>query len=431
MSRLARMVRRVNVGLMLMLLASLALAYAVPQLPEPLDESTWPALLQPLAGVIRALGADRVFGTWWFSALLGAVALGSLLALAGQSALAWRRAFGTRTPSGKPLAFSRTAADDVLARARRHGYLVVRRSESAVKAVKHPWGHWGTTLLHAGIVIATVSSWYVLQSTATGVIQLAEGETFAPGQPWGIEEGGALAEPLVLPTPITLLRSEAEYWPDGSLRQVRSTIAFGAEDTKDVATVEVNGSVARGSVRLYQSQRVGSTLLVTVEGPSGEERVRVDSAAPAAPDVPSYEDYPLADGSTLRLKYFSDTERVSMTGVPEVVARMERDGNLLGQETLVSGVGVAVGDYEVTLFEVRAWTQLIVVSTRGMAAVFVGFVVILLGSLLLYVWPPRELFIETDDDTAHVWWRAWRFPDVYSDERERVFGAAREAMTDD
>lgn len=80
-----------------------------------------------------------------------------------------------------------------------------------------------------------------------------------------------------------------------------------------------------------------------------------------------------------------------------------------------------LGEYRVQLNGVAKWSKLIVVDSTGMALIFTGFAIIMLGGLLQYLAPPRELIaVKQQNDLYVVYWKAAAFKDFFLDEREDV-----------
>ena len=80
-----------------------------------------------------------------------------------------------------------------------------------------------------------------------------------------------------------------------------------------------------------------------------------------------------------------------------------------------------LGGYRVQLNEVGRWSKLIIVDNTGMPLIFAGFAIIMLGGLLQYLTPPRELIaVRQQDGHYMVYWKAAAFRDFFVDERDEV-----------
>ena len=80
-----------------------------------------------------------------------------------------------------------------------------------------------------------------------------------------------------------------------------------------------------------------------------------------------------------------------------------------------------LGEYRVRLIKVEKWAKLIIVDIGGMSFIFAGFAIVMLGGLIHYTTPPRELLgVKQQDGSYRVYWKAAAFKDFYGDERDSV-----------
>ena len=109
---------------------------------------------------------------------------------------------------------------------------------------------------------------------------------------------------------------------------------------------------------------------------------------------------------------------------PELVLRLTQGDREIARTTLTKeGTGM-LGEYRVKLIGVSKWSKLIIVDVTGMPLIFTGFAIIMLGGLLQYLTPPRELIaIRQQDDNYMVYWKAAAFRDFFVDERDEVVTA--------
>ena len=72
--------------------------------------------------------------------------------------------------------------------------------------------------------------------------------------------------------------------------------------------------------------------------------------------------------------------------------------------------------------KVSRWSKLIVVDSSGMPLVFTGFGIIMIGGLLHYSMPPRELIAVRKQHGSFyvVYWKAASFREFFLDEREKL-----------
>jgi hypothetical protein len=80
-----------------------------------------------------------------------------------------------------------------------------------------------------------------------------------------------------------------------------------------------------------------------------------------------------------------------------------------------------LGEYRVRLNNVQKWSKLIIVDIDGMPIIFAGFAIIMLGGLIHYMAPPRELIaIRQPDHSFRVYWKAPIFKEFFRDEQDAV-----------
>ncbi|GAB4284723.1 MAG: cytochrome c biogenesis protein ResB [Coriobacteriia bacterium] len=391
-------------------LALLVLAsYVVPQRltgSEPTglwaDDTLWAA--------VEALGLDHIFTTWWFAAILALFLTALTVSAVRQARQALVRT--TRGPSGGWVRIGAVHDRSQAQAIAGHRGFVRRRGEE--RWSKHVYGYWGATLLHAGIVLAIVFALVVTLTQQRGTMTLAEGESRAPGGGWLIEEHGVLADELELDTRVTLTDVSVEYWDEGGVRALQSVLDVDG----DRVETSVKSPVRHDGLRWYQSQSYGHAFFVVLADPGGRsDGLRLEIVAPSAPDQASYADYDLGNGRLLRAKYYLDVDRRSMSGTPELVLRLEQDGAVIDETALV-GIGEqrAFAGGQVTLVDARMWSEIIAVSDHGVTPLFVAFGVLLLGSVLIYLTPPRELRLRACDGALCLEWSASRMRDHLADE---------------
>ena len=201
-------------------------------------------------------------------------------------------------------------------RIRTAGYLRVSAGDG-VRYLRHPWGLWGNCLLHVGMLVVIASSLWIAVTQQRGLLQLVEGETFLPAQPWASTEKGLLAKDLVLDESVRLDRLSYVFWPTYGVKTVASTITFLQNDMLPATrTVEINSILGFHGLSIYQGIDFGHAFYVEVTDASGRKEVfQLLINHQVTPDKPSYNDFAdvLGDGKLLRAKYFVDEEKRSLT----------------------------------------------------------------------------------------------------------------------
>lgn len=109
-----------------------------------------------------------------------------------------------------------------------------------------------------------------------------------------------------------------------------------------------------------------------------------------------------------------------------VLRLLDRDGKEMGRLSLKRGEEGQLGSYTVRLLDIGRWSGFTFVRLSGMAVVFAGFFVIVLGVVLNYFFPPRELIARPADEGQLISWRAVRFPVFFREERDDILAALKE-----
>ena len=371
----------------------------------------------------KMFGLHRIYTHPAFALVLTGVTISLALSAWYQFLTAWQRTFHADRgiTGGECFPVPGTVADSCHILTAK-GYCRQKTSERNALLVRHPWGYWGNTLLHLGMVVTIAASLLIALTQQRGVIQLAEGAMRHPSDSFLMEEHGLLAKPLVLPESLRLDRITYSFWPNYGVRQVSSALTFlpnsGATETKNV---EINSILIHRGIHFYQGIEFGHAFFVEVVGPSGFNQVfQLQIQHPETPDKPSYNDFQdlLGDGNLVRAKYLVDADGKSFDNVnPLLTLRMDSQGKEVGRLVMQAGGEGAIGPYRFHFRGFYPWSRLIVVKLTGMPGIFFGFFIICLGGVLHYFTPPREAWVcETTDGGTEVRWRATKFAEFYLDE---------------
>jgi len=89
--------------------------------------------------------------------------------------------------------------------------------------------------------------------------------------------------------------------------------------------------------------------------------------------------------------------------------------------SLTRGITANLGEYRLKFDRVEKWSKLIIVDITGISAIFAGFAIIMLGGLIHYMAPPRELIgIRQQDGNYNIYWKAVYFRDFFVEERDQM-----------
>jgi hypothetical protein len=309
---------------------------------------------------------------------------------------------------------------------RQRGYMVVASTDESVRLCKHPWGYWGNFLLHLGMLIVIISSLWIALTQQRGLLHLAVGESFHPGEQWLSTEKGLLAKDFVLNRPVSLESVSYEFWPTYGVKNVASRLTFQDQQLPgETLATGVNSILHYQGLSIYQAVEFGHAFYLEVVDPAGvKSTYQLLLAHPEKPDRASYGEYVnmLGSGTVLRAKYFVDPEKRSFVSEnPQLVLRLDENDTQLGQLSLQTGGVGSIDRFHFRLIKVDKWSGLIFTKLSGIRGVFFGFVVIVFGSILNYFTPPRDAFVKKlTGGGSRVLWRAAKFSDFYLDEFVRL-----------
>lgn len=407
-----------------------AIAATVPQRATTSVDgiAAWKAAHSAFAPIVDLLGLDRAFSTWWFLATLALFALSLGIATTRMWRAALRRARGedmsprTHVPG---LTF-----DEARERALALGYRSVRGgagsgAATAIRLVRHRMGWWGSTVLHVGMLVVIVAGLVSAALTARAVVDLSQGEVWSPGDPFLAEETGPFAAPADPGHAIRFDSATTTAWPTGELKSLTIELSLAtASGAWQPATTSVNRPLRANGHIIYASPgEFGPAGFVVLRGPGvPEARLRLEF-----PFVPR--------GSA----GYTD---IQPDGWPRIDARWDPDG-VRGEKLLAMRLLDDAGtEHRVELdpaetgelgpytaeFEIEGqWARLIVVRPVGVWLLFLGFAVIGIGSLMLYLWVPRELVLEHHPAGVQYSWRAARMPRSYAGERDEIIAPASQS----
>jgi len=419
--------RRISLGLILLLAA---LMYVSTLIPQKIDSSpgkieAWRLGHQGLLWLVDGVHLHRIHAQPWFAALV----LMSALALGISSfdqLVAARKKLRAASCSGDELAIS-VPEQELRSVARAHRYHLLRTlAADQLKFVRHPWGCFGSLLLHLGMTLVITASLYASLTGRQGALIMVEGEERSGQTPWNLFEHGLLSEPLKLPGTIRLDRVTVQFDDKNQPAEVSSDLSL-TDDTGRIEslTASINRILTYQGLRIYHASEYGTAFTVEFidkDGTAHREKILVQQ--PVNLTTAGYSDAFGVAWSPYRFsaKYLADTERKSMRGgIPELTVRIQEGTRELDRTTVTPGGSGVLGEYRLRILGTEKWAKLIIVDSKGMPVIFTGFAIIMLGGLLHYLTPPRELIgIRQQDGSYRVFWRAATFADFFAEERDRL-----------
>ena len=420
--------RRVSLGLILLLAGLMYLTTIIPQGIDstPARIEAWRLAHGGLVWLVDACNLHRIYSQPWFAAIILFAALALVISSFDQLGVVRKKLHSTGIAAAEDLAME-ISEPFLRSVARCHHYRFLKTvSDGQLKFVRSPWGYFGNLLLHIGLALVISVSLYVSLTARQGALILVEGEQRDAHQPWDMTEQGMLASPLKLPGAIRLERVRVRF--DDNLQPVE---VFSDISISDVAgrvnslSASINRIQDYQGMRIYHAAQYGNAFSVTITDRNGAVHVETIAAQqPVGLAKPGYSDEFDVSWSPhlLSAKYYADADKKTMSGTnPELILRLTQGSREIARTTLKKGDSAMLGENRVQLIGVSRWSKLIFVDSSGMPLIFSGFAIIMLGGLLQYFTPPRELIgIRQSNGLYRVYWKSPSFKDFFMEERDGI-----------
>ncbi len=420
--------RASTLSLIVVILSAVLAATLIPQwfLASSAQVEAWRAANRDLLPLVDALGLHHVFTTPWFAGLILLASFSLLLSTSAQFRTAWRQTFAHPKGIDQGAVQVNGPVEELAVALGKRGYLRMAGGER-LRYVKHPWGYWGNFLLHVGMLVTIAASLYIALTDQRGMLYITEGEVLAPGAPWVSEAHGVLAGSLVMPEAVRLDRLDLQFNPNTTVDRVASELSF-LSVTGAVAKelVAINSILFHQGLRIYQNSTYGDAFTVEFTDAAGNahlEKLRIPH--PPRIDKAGYEEFELPwSPYGLSTKYYADAANVSMNSPNRLlVLRLMEKEREIARVALKPGENGVLGDLRVRLAKVEKWSSLIFVNVTGMPVIFLGFCIMVLGGLIHYCTPPREVLIGRTGGGYLLTWKAARFAEFYQDEYQSIITA--------
>lgn len=429
--------RRLAVGIMLFLAALMFLATVVPQAPDyaPSQIAEWRRGHQGLLWLVDAAGLHKIFSQPWFVAATLFAAVTLAISTCDQFKTARKRLSATGVGGADEL-HPAAEKDRLRTVAGRHRYGETQEgARGELKFVRNKIGFFGNTLLHTGMVLALCGSLYVALTGRQGALILVAGDQPHRGG-WHGSQHGLLTTPLPLPGEVRLDRVSLDFDAKNQVNRVSSELTISrAPGERESVSARINEISSYHDLRLYHSAQYGDAFtLEFVDQKGGGHYEKIPIQHPKELERAGYGDFDLKwTPYLLSAKYFADADRKSMTSAnPLLVLRLLDRNRELARVQLTPGASATLGEYRVRLLAVQKWSNLIFVDVSGMPIVFAGFALLILGGLVHYLAPPRELIaIPREDGLYRVYWKGIFFRDFFIEERDELAVALAKGVEDE
>jgi hypothetical protein len=237
----------------------------------------------------------------------------------------------------------------------------------------------GSLVLHAGVLLVVLGgacrAWFASEAFA----DVFEGETLPPtAAAWSGQSSGLFARPFHFDRPIRLEAVHGARYPDGSVRELKALLSVGE--------LAVNRDLVLPGGRLFLASDFSTAALIEWRG-AGRVAALLDShtceGAFAGPDG-------------LRAHFRAFTER------PEKIeVRVMRGNGLLYAGLMRVGQTIALaGGETLTLHGLPLWVRMRGSRDHSVWLVYLGFALVLAGSVVLFTGMPPALRAVADVPVA-------------------------------
>lgn len=411
--------RRTSIALIALVACVAVVGAVIPQRPStaPAEFAEWTAANPGIAGLAAVLGLDDVFSAWWFLGLLAIFAFALAVATWRMVSALLRSTRGIPAAPKTPL--PGVELEVMRRRALSEGYRVRSANAELLVFEKHSLGAWGAAVLHAGMVITVVAGLIASGGTSRAVMDLSVGELRSPGDQYLSVENGAFGTEPEIGRPLRLDGIATTTWPNGELRSMTATVAvMNADGTWETHTGSADTPLLLHGHTIYlQAGEFGDAAFLEIADPAEPEpaRRRMEFLF-TQPGAQSYSDVLVGERA---IEGRWDPQMIR--GEKPLALRIAGE-DAAEPVLLAEGETGEVGSFKVTYADSGQWARLIVVKPRAIEALFAGFGIIAIGSLMLYLWVPRRLVIAEDEAGLRYRWVPTRMSAAFEDERDRILG---------
>ncbi|KXS44344.1 MULTISPECIES: cytochrome c biogenesis protein ResB [unclassified Candidatus Frackibacter] len=310
-------------------------------------------------------------------------------------------------------------------------------------ATKYKWGLWSSVICHIGLIIIIIAALSSMMFKMYGYDPIAEGQVFTERHEdyFYIEEAPFFNEDH-LGFKATVKDQRIIY--DGNKFDKLETdlaIIKNGRMIKEQTVHKGHPLIYKGVYFYYDKHGYvplftllnkdkdpiyrSFTFFDTIEGKNGEE-FNMEYQFPQTNlkiKATFYPDFAIKDG-----EYITKTELIKNPVVDLEVYKSEKkiyDG-LLKQDKPIQ-----LGDKTLTMGEVRGWTGFVISRDPGNTPIFIGFIVALIGMIMIYLVNPRRLKVEFEEVENGTKIYIYGKQDKYKADFElKIKGLVKELYTD-
>lgn len=438
---LALISKKVAVYLIITLTIATTVGNLVPQESYlTADEvNNWLAAWPTIAPLIRLLGLQHFYNTWWYQVIALLFGVNTLACTIEQFRIQGKRygcehwpaerilqlnnAWEMRVPGDPQQVLAKVAA--VLEGERFSLFL----DKNSLQARKNIWGSWGLPLFHVSLLIILMWAVISLGFSSKGVVEITEGQTIQENhQAYRYLEEGRFFQEAHGNFSITLEKMEVKYKADGPPEDANATLLFKtAQDSQEQVLNKSQEGRFKG-FNLYLS-KLGYAPLLIIKDTSGKwitgnfynvapskdesgELYREEINFPETGMVVKLRFYPNLTGKDNPQQQNAYTPLNPGIDIEVLVPAKEKlndqekatsgdstQGNYQVdyQGTVRLGETVKLSNYQLEFPELRRYGEFIIARNFGVTVIFAGFWLAVISLLIFYLFLPKEVWVKVEN----------------------------------
>lgn len=417
------------ISLIILTLAACLIGFLVPQITDksPSFFETWQENNIYTYRFVTRLQLHQVYTSYWFLGLVCLIAISLLSSLYAQikKNLNYRLKCGTQNTEYRTLNTDKIRTALHKKRYREQGFI---NEGNKLIFTKNSISRWGSVIFHAGLLLVVISAILVLCFQNRGFVQLIEGDTFV-GKESGfiVKSRGALAGEYNTVFYTFLSKLDHTYWETGKLKHLESSLTIVEDKEQTDKKVSINNPLFIKGTNIYQSDDYGYTLSFVLKKLTGEKVVshfNIDRASNVRKHAIGKSDYPMSP-YIVEMKFLPDLEKKSFyLNKPIVYLNIAEGLNNVFSGLVIPGDAVKIKDDILHFTGVRYWSGLIFVKNPGMSIAYIGFVIVIIGLVIMFLLPYKEIHLSFDpvQEVYNITGKTKKYEAIFNEELDEIRG---------
>ena len=417
------------ISLIILTLLACSIGFFVPQLTDksPSFFQTWQEQNIYTYRFVTRLQLHQVYTSYWFLGLVCLIAISLLSSLYAQIKKNLKYGLKGRTQNTEYGTQHIEVIRNTLHKKRYKEQGFINEGHEFI-FTKNSISRWGSVIFHAGLLLVVISAILVLSYRSRGFVQLIEGDTFVGKESsFLVKSRGALAGEYNPGFYTFLSKLDHTYWETGELKHLESSLTI-VEDTEQAEKkVSINNPLFIKDTNLYQSDDYGYTLSFVLKKLTGENVVShfsIDRAANVRKRAVGRTDYPLSP-YIVEMKFMPDLEKKSFyLNKPIVYLNIAEGLNDVFSGLVIPGDAIKIKDDILHFTGVRYWSGLIFVKNPGMSIAYIGFVIVIIGLVIMFLLPYKEIHLSFDPVTKayDISGKTRKYEAIFNEELDEIRG---------